>query len=150
MRRITNNTKGLYKKSQNKMVSFYYWNTADYLAADVLTPENATGSMDMVAGSGNQYWGSGFRHRRQGSCRDLLRCLRAGRRDLHHRYSGIQPGEVLCQAGRRHHRAAGPVRCHRSVRLLCEGILCQHLIEIIRRNRPFRKRNGRFRRRYEI
>ena len=44
------------KDTPDNGMKFYYWNTADYLAADVLTPENATGSMDMVAVSGNQYW----------------------------------------------------------------------------------------------
>ncbi len=44
------------KGTPDNGMKFYYWNTADYLAADVLTPENATGTMDMVAGSGNQYW----------------------------------------------------------------------------------------------
>jgi hypothetical protein len=45
------------KGTPDNGMKFYYWNTADYLAADVLTPENATGSMDMVTGGGNQYWG---------------------------------------------------------------------------------------------
>ncbi len=45
------------KGTPDNGMKFYYWNTADYLAADVLAPENATGSMDMVAVSGNQYWG---------------------------------------------------------------------------------------------
>ena len=44
------------KGTPDNGMKFYYWNTADYLSADVLAPENATGSMDMVAGSGNQYW----------------------------------------------------------------------------------------------
>ena len=44
------------KGTPDNGMKFYYWNTADYEAADVLTPENATGTMDMVAGSGNQYW----------------------------------------------------------------------------------------------
>jgi hypothetical protein len=45
------------KGTPDNGMKFYYWNTADYLAADVLMPENATGSMDMVNVSGNQYWG---------------------------------------------------------------------------------------------
>ncbi len=44
------------KGTPDNGMKFYYWNTADYEAADVLTPENATGTMDMVAVSGNQYW----------------------------------------------------------------------------------------------
>ncbi len=45
------------KGTPDNGMKFYYWNTADYEAADVLAPENATGTMDMVAGSDNQYWG---------------------------------------------------------------------------------------------
>ena len=45
------------KGTPDNGMKLYYWNTADYLAADVLAPENATGSMDMVTGGGNQYWG---------------------------------------------------------------------------------------------
>ena len=39
-------------------MTLYYWNMADYNAADVLTLDNATGSMEMVATeTANQYWG---------------------------------------------------------------------------------------------
>jgi hypothetical protein len=38
-------------------MKFYYWNLADYNAATVLTPENATGTMDMVEGENYQFWG---------------------------------------------------------------------------------------------
>lgn len=36
-------------------VTFYYWTQADYLAAEVLTPENATGSQVMTAGENGKY-----------------------------------------------------------------------------------------------
>lgn len=38
-------------------MKLYYWTLADYNAADVLTAENATGSMDMTNLGGNQFWG---------------------------------------------------------------------------------------------
>lgn len=38
-------------------VTFYYWTEEDYAAAQVLTPENATGSRTMTAAQGeNQFW----------------------------------------------------------------------------------------------
>jgi hypothetical protein len=38
-------------------VTFYYWTEEDYTAAQVLTPENATGSKTMTATQGeNQFW----------------------------------------------------------------------------------------------
>lgn len=38
-------------------MTFYYWSAADYTAADILTAENATGTMVMKPSSGeNQFW----------------------------------------------------------------------------------------------
>ena len=46
------------KGTPDNGMKFYYWSLADYNAADVLTPENATGTMDMVdTGTQNQFWG---------------------------------------------------------------------------------------------
>ncbi len=40
-------------------MTMYYWTAADYAAADVLTPGNATGSMAMEpTGGTNEYWGA--------------------------------------------------------------------------------------------
>ena len=38
-------------------ITLYYWNEADFNAAEVLTVENATGSMKMTAESSGQYRG---------------------------------------------------------------------------------------------
>jgi hypothetical protein len=38
-------------------ITFYYWNEADFVAADVLTPENATGSFSMSGEGQGQYRG---------------------------------------------------------------------------------------------
>jgi hypothetical protein len=46
------------KAQPDNGMKLYYWSLEDYNNADVLSLNNATGSMDMVAtGSGNQYWG---------------------------------------------------------------------------------------------
>ena len=45
------------KGTPDNGMKFYYWNLADYESAEALTPENATGSMDMELVEGNQYWG---------------------------------------------------------------------------------------------
>jgi hypothetical protein len=39
-------------------MTLYYWTLSDYNAADVLTAENASGSMTMTNVGGNQYWGN--------------------------------------------------------------------------------------------